>query len=218
MSYPAPTLYVEPTGGLGELFIRIEGELRPVRLYYVQDDIVQGGNWSSHLLPLPGLYRLSGFQNEAWYTLLAQHENNEGRAISPTSLPVKSRPELIPDQRLISLVREDSIMYVAGRTTVFRLRVRAWAVRGVSAAIFLYRRELFGSGERDVFVAVCKPGDLDEYPESAPGDTAYFRRDTVDLYERADAHREETWQAIVDDTQELMDALELHEIYAEAAP
>ena len=217
MSYPAPTLHVEPTGGLGELFIRVEGEQRPISILVTPDNPVEGGEWVEHIrLPLPGLYRVSGFGNMIWYTITASHVNSGGIAISPAAQVVKSRPEFPLLQRAVDLISEDSQTYVEGRTNTFRGRIKAWPVRGMDdGAIFLYRRELFGTGAatRDVFIAVCKPGDLD-YPVGDVGDDAFYRLDYVDLIDRAFDHRNEVWSAITEDVDELMSALELQEVFS----
>ena len=216
MSYPAPTLHIEPTGGIGELFIRIEGELRPVQLMYMIDDLVDGGNWvPGPKFPLPGLYRVSGFADFIWYTFTALHVNSTDDPISPPSNPVKSRPEFQIPTFAVDLVREDSVADVPGRTNAYRSRIQAWPVRGVSAAIFLYKRELFGAGaaSRDVFIAMCKPGDLTEYPEGDVGSTPYYRLDYVDLIDRAADYRAEDWIALMSDAAELIDALELEVEY-----
>lgn len=215
MSYPAPTLHVEPTGGVGEFFVRVDGELRPVVLLKQVDALGEGGDWTPHtVFPVPGLYRVSGFENFIWYSFTALHADKDGNAISPAAPVVKSRPEFELPSRSLDLVREDSQKYVPGRTNAFRSRIKAWSVRGITEAIFLYRRELFGTGAntRDVFVAVCKPGDLD-YPIGDVGDDPYYRLDYVDLVDRAYDHREENWEALMSDAQELVTALELYDEY-----
>jgi hypothetical protein len=216
MSYPAPTLHVEPSGGMGEFFVRVEGELRPVQLLYQPDQLDQGGEWiTGPRLELPGLYRISGFNNFNWYVLTALHVNKDGAPISAAARPVKSRPEFQLPTYSLDLVRENSLIDVAGRTNAYRSRIKAWPVRGFTdGAIFLYRRELFGTGAntRDVFIAVCKPGDLD-YPVGDVGDGPYYRLDYVDLIERNADWRTENWATICDDVDELIDALELDDIY-----
>jgi hypothetical protein len=215
MSYAAPTLHVEPTGGVGEFFVRITGELRPVQLLYQVDDLIDGGEWQvGEKFPVPGLYRVSGFNDFTWYNFTAIHVNNGGSAISPPADAVKSRPEFQLPNISVDLVREDSIQYVAGRTNGFRSRIQAYPLRGITEAIFLYRRETFGHSDRDVFVAVCKPGDIDEYPEGAPTVSTYFRLNYVDLVDRAYVHRDENWGAITEDVDELVTALGLQAEYS----
>lgn len=216
MSYPAPSLHVEPSGGMGELFVRIEGELRPVLLLSMEDRLDEGGDWElAALFPTPGLYRLSGFENFVWYTLTALHVDGSGIPLSPAARPVKSRPEFRLPSRAVDIVQETSQEHVVGRTNAFRGKIKAWPVRGMTGAIFLYRRELFGSGSntRDVFEAVCKPGDLALYPEGDVGDDPYYRLDYVDLIDRAYDHRDENWDALLEDVQELVNALKLEDTY-----
>lgn len=216
MSYPAPSLHVEPSGGVGELFVRLEGELRPILLLAMEDELAEGGEWERMaLFPTPGLYRLSGFENFVWYTLTALHVDGAGTPLSPAAAPVKSRPEFPLPSRAVDIVQEISQEHVIGRTNAFRSKITAWPVRGMPGAIFLYRRELFGSGSntRDVFEAVCKPGDLTKYPAGDVGDDPYYRLDYVDLTGRAYDHRDENWDALLDDVNELVRALEFEDEY-----
>ena len=217
MSFAAPTFHIEPTGNLGEFFVRVEGELRPIRLLYMVDDLEDGANWiPGALFPTPGLYRVGGFDDFVWYTFTVLQVNNAGDPTSPVALPVKSRSELNLPTFSIDLVRSDSLDFIAGRTNAFRSRIQAWAVRGVDPAIFLYKREAFSTGAvtRDVFVAVCKPGDFAAFPVGDVGSTAFYRLDYIDLIERAQDHREELWSAVLEDAQELASALELGAEYS----
>lgn len=216
MSFPAPELQVKATGGIGELSFFVNSHFwTPIQIYYRLDGPGYSGDWTAGpLLRSPGTWNISHFEDFTRYLFTAQLVL-DGQPVSGLSPVVKGRPEFLLPKYVVDLRRQDSQIYVPGRTNAFRLIVEAQPERGLPAEIFLYRRELFGAGTgvRDVFIAVCKPKDLETYPVGAPGAEPLFRLNYVDLIERADDYREETYNAIREDVEELVRALELDEIY-----
>ncbi len=96
----------------------------------------------------------------------------------------------------------------------FRLRVDASLPSGgMDERVFLWQRNPmnpFTSEETDVFITVCSPVDLSEYPPEEPDPTAdlpYFRRSWVELDFRAVSQADEGWQAIQNAVLQLVEAL-----------
>lgn len=114
----------------------------------------------------------------------------------------------------LTLSQESADSEVVLGTAAFRLKMTASNPVNMSEKVFLYQREPFsavGSDYRDVFIAVCQPGDLAAYPEDAPQtgiEFPFFRKSFVDLIERNGELLQETAQAIRSDVEALIRALE----------
>jgi len=112
------------------------------------------------------------------------------------------------------LVKEAITSYVVGRCMAFRMRVSAIRPQHMTKYVFLHRREAFtsmGDNERDVFVAIAKPGDLEAYPIDEPlvdVDPPFFRKCCVDLVEDNMELLREDFEALKSDALELTLALE----------
>ena len=105
---------------------------------------------------------------------------------------------------------------VPGRTQAYRLVLTVSETLGIDPELFLYARRTLNpttNEQADVFIAVCSPSDLEEFPVGAPdpeADLPFFRLDSVDLLFRNIELKLETYNAIVQDFAELsrsMDAI-----------
>jgi len=114
----------------------------------------------------------------------------------------------------IDIVKARSEENVPGRSVAFRVTIEATDAVNFGNEIFLFERQPYCTDNtlyRDVFVAVCKPGDLEYYPTLEPSDTAkpYFRKSTVDLMFKSHALMLETLDYIDSDVKILLDGLEI---------
>lgn len=154
----------------------------------------------------PGLHRAL-IENEQWQMVVAVTSGGE------VSNLVRLYPRQQEPHYYFDVIRHSIQEYVVGRTPAYRMRIEVKNPINITTKVFLYRREVFRSlhgEERDVFLAVCKPGDLEMFPEDDVGDTVppFFRLDAVDLVEDNIFNLEASWEAIRNDLRELVLALE----------
>ena len=112
----------------------------------------------------------------------------------------------------IKLVRSVS-SGVPARTQAYRMVATVTEYEGISPDIFLYaRRTLEPKTETtgDVFISVCGPSDIEEFPVGEPdplADLPYYRLSQIDLLFRSAETMEETWTAILSDIRNLGEAM-----------
>ena len=214
MSYAPPTITVAATGQAGAALITIAGAGSLVQITrWLDDPAADTIKTSSITLPGPGTHLCGGFADGLWTALVGCFVDHDGNLQSaPSELQKVQTYGAVPRYR-IDLRRQDQTGNVDGRTFAFRFRVEAMNPIGLPAEIFLYERQPFqtaGSQVRDVFRAVCKTGDLTEFPAGQPGpDSPLFRLSYIDLIERHADYVEETWEAVLDDVGMLLDSLEI---------
>jgi hypothetical protein len=164
-------------------------------------------------LPASGTYDVLAMPVGAWISLYAVHADPSDDTVkqSPPSNVVRVRASALPAFRLTVSKREQTEV-VLGRTNAFGLTVQLVEGLGLSTKAFLYRRENFGTtpGYRDVFLGVCKPGDL-AYPEDEPNVTTspLFRSDVVSMLDRSPVAISEDWFTLLHDLDELVYTMNL---------
>lgn len=199
---------VAPTGVTGQLKISVSGITAGAVIKYAHDSFGKTGTWFDGDTIVDGTadYYINNLVNDLWYLITITGEDAFARG----------RPFIAGSYYGITLMREEIESYIYGRTTGYRLRITASNAVNMTDKIFLYQRERFSSLDdttRDILVAVCKPGDLYEYPEDAPvGDIWYFRKNVVDVVEASIDAIEEDWQALRNDTLELLRAMEKNKL------
>lgn len=219
MSLAKPTLDAVRVGVSGQVRLDIAADTEnSVIVYYQADQLDAGGSWASIAYDSTGSKLVTGLTDGQWYTFYAVM--TDGTETSPPSDSVKVRPMNVAPYYSIELARESLEEYVEGRTTAYRLKVQAVDPVNMPTEVFLYRRELFSAlttDIRDVFLAVCKPGDLEQFPAGAPLDgqePPFFRLSYVDLVDPHIDLMEELWDAIQNDVVELVSALEANRFLA----
>ena len=156
-----------------------------------------------------GQHTVAGLIDDVWYLFFMEDDVGLERHYS------RARPtNFLPYYSLDVLREAVEPPYVEGREFAYRLEARSINPIRMTQKIYLYERKpfnAFGDDERDVFVSVCSPGDLEEYPEDNPTSSndgqRFFRKDSVDLVFRSSEEVEEAWSAICNDSRELVYAL-----------
>lgn len=202
-------LYVVNPGLGDRLVVNLAGVVGLADVYVSPDALTQGGAWRQVLDGVgDGSYIITDLTENQWYLVclvdaegIAEHYARE----RPTNfLPYYS----------LELERESLETYVAGRTIGYRLIVNAINPIRMTDKVFLYERQPHRTEqdeERDIFVSVCSPGDLSAYPIDQPGSgegPPLYRLSYVDLVFRSTQGVEDTWEALWNDVQELVIALE----------
>lgn len=212
MKAPAPTISTAATGRSGEIAIGIGSLHDTVGIYYAVDGLTTVGNWiEGPKFTGPGFFSIQGLNDYEWYSFMAVLEHNR-QPISPASNISKVLPLPQIPYYSVELYTQQQVTLVEGRTFSFRVRIEARLPHNMPQEIFLYRRESFSPTEvvsRDVFTAVCKIGDLQRYPAGSPdAGSPYFRLNYVDFMERDQDGPALLFDAIHDDVDELVKALE----------
>jgi len=192
------------------LWLQLSGVTGLAEVYMAVDNLAGDCTWVKVLDGVDsGNYVIDNLLEGVWYAFTMVDDS--GLA----DLMLKARPLSTRPYYSVDLLREGSTTHVEGRTIAYRLRVSAINPVNMPAAIFLYERQPFTTYRedepyRDVFVAVCSPGDLEEYPEGAPPDTEpkFYRLDQVDLDFRSIIAVDEAFQALNNDVKELVYALQ----------
>jgi len=190
-----------------------------VRLLYALDDGVSGvDTWSYVEFDGPGTQLLSDLTDGAWYALQAVVTDTE--ASLPSNL-VRAQPRDGTSYYGVDLARGAVEEYTDGHTTGYRMQVTATGVN-LPDEVFLYQREPFplSSVTRDVMIAVCRPGDLEEFPADAPVDgqePPFFRLAALDFYHPCLDELEETWESLVADVNDLLINMELNRYLGRSA-
>lgn len=114
--------------------------------------------------------------------------------------------------RGLELTRQFYENTIEGRTTAYRMVVRVSRAHEMDPNIFLYHRRQVAMGSDpavDVFVCVCTPVDMEEYPlESDAVLEGYFRVADIDLIARSAAQLEDVWQMLQAARDELVRTLD----------
>lgn len=208
---PPPIISAVPAYTSGVISVSVSG-LDPVRVFYTIEPLQDGEvNWLEATDIKNGQVTISGLSDYTWYNLIAVYSTSLAVDSLPSNL-ARVRPVPYKPYYSVDIMRYDQKDYVLGRGTVFRMRLEAKIPRNMPAEIFLYKRETF-SGEnletRDVFMAVCKPGDLTRYPAVNPGTgSPLFRLNYVDMAERSMDLVSDIYEGIHEDVQQLTTALD----------
>jgi len=92
----------------------------------------------------------------------------------------------------------------------WRLKVEILAGYEIDPNVFLYQRRVDpsqGVDRQDVFVGVCSPVDLEDYPTGTPDDdddTGFFRMADIDVLTRNRDKLDRLWELILEDLTELV--------------
>ena len=218
MSLPSPAITVAPTGNTGEIAIGIGGVGVPMQVFYAIDKLNVVDPWTvGPTFNGPGFYLIKGLNDYQWYDFLVMALRTGDPASLPSNIG-KVQPLPYLPYFSVELYRQDQPDPVDGRTYLFRTRIESRLPKNMAQEIFLYRRESFSGTQvlaRDVFVAVCKIGDLTLYPANTPvAGSPYFRLSYVDFKERSEDAPFVIWDAIYEDVAELVKVLGIDRDYA----
>lgn len=110
----------------------------------------------------------------------------------------------------LKLRRSTSTYDVSASQQAWRMVIEVVEANNVDPNIFLYDRRPRSDEEQDVFLAVCSPVDLEDWPAAAPDASLqanFFRMADVDLITRNRDLLDLTWEGIVADATELVRTL-----------
>lgn len=164
------------------------------------------------ITPAQGELTLTGddLDVDRWYDLLAV------AADGSVSNVIRHALRRLDSRFSVDVVWHRTEEHVDGRTVAYRISAEAVDAKNMGEDIFLFERQPFCDDNtlfRDVFIAVCKPADLDYYPTGAPAasgtaDYPYFRRPSVDFLFKNRDLAFETMDLIRSDVQMLLNGLE----------
>jgi hypothetical protein len=205
-----PSMLVKNKGTGGSVLVYLDNVVGTAEVYSAADTLTQGGSMVKRLTDVGnGQHTISGLVDGVWYLFFV----TDGLGLEPHY--ERARPtNKLPYYSLDVLREAVDPPYVIGREFAYRMEARAINPERMTTKVFLYERQpfnAFSQDERDVFVSVCSPGDLEEYPEDAPSGITdgqqFFRKDSVDLVFRSSEELEQAWAAICTDVQELVYAM-----------
>lgn len=208
---PPPVITASALDVPGAIRVVVTPATDPVRIFYAMEPMQTGqASWIGIQGIKNGEVTLYDLPLYAWLNFVAVYADDTTVNSFPSNI---ARARALPYLPLysIDLMRYDQKYYVDGRGTVYRMRLEAKLPKNMPAEIFLYKREPF-SGEdltaRDVFMSVCKPGDLTRYPKDAPGTgSPYFRLNYVDFMERCPDLAADIYEGVHLDVEELVKTL-----------
>jgi len=126
--------------------------------------------------------------------------------MSTTTTTTTPAPE---DTVRIVVLPEFSMYMVEGRTQSYRMKMTVTEAENTvevgPKAIFLRRRADLGQEVVDEFISVCSPWQMEHYPLDEPyeGDY-YYRVDAIDLLFLSAGQRQEVFEDIQNDIDELV--------------
>ena len=113
----------------------------------------------------------------------------------------------------LELTRQFTVFNAESSQGAWRLRVVIIDAHEIDPNVFLYQRRTDpseGVDSQDVFVGVCSPVDLEDYPAGNPdpNDSAgFFRMGDIDVLTRNRDQIDRLWELILEDLQELVETI-----------